>query len=133
MTNHKQRGQGGLIPVADLLPQILSAGLFDEVVKPEDVGYTHPIFLQCFLPTRHTAKNRQRWQTTCGRASLVIRAGELANPAIPTEYETCIVPAGPKARFVVGYANARAACSERIMPAKLRHNRHAVSLSDRVR
>jgi hypothetical protein len=27
------------------------------------------------------------------------------NPAKPNEYETCIVPAGPKARFVVGYAN----------------------------
>jgi hypothetical protein len=82
-----------------------SAGMFEQVVKPEDVGYTHPVFLQCFLPTRHCKKNQQRWQTNCGRASLVIRAGELANPAKPNEYESCCVPAGPKARFVIAYVN----------------------------
>jgi Plasmid encoded RepA protein len=79
--------------------------LFDEVIRPEDIGYTHPVFLQCFLPTRHSARNMQRWQTDCGRASLVIRAGELANPDKPHEWELCIVPAGPKARFVVAYVN----------------------------
>jgi hypothetical protein len=100
-----KRGEGGLIKVGNLLPEILPSRLFDEVVRPEDVGYTHPVFLQCFLPTRHSEKNRQRWQTDCGRASLVIRAGELANPDKPNVFETCIVPAGPKARFVVAYVN----------------------------
>lgn len=95
------RGHRGLTSIGEVLPP----GLFDEVIKPEDIGYTHPVFLQCFLPTRHSARNRQRWQTNCGRASLVLRAGELANPAIPNEYETCLVPAGPKARFVVAYVN----------------------------
>lgn len=99
----KQRN--GLIRAAELLPQVLPAGLFDEVIDPKDVGYTHPVFVQCFLPTRHTAKNKQRWQTDCGRASLVIRAGELANPAKPNDFKPCIVPAGPKARFVVAYVN----------------------------
>src|ERR1035438_3054528 len=37
------------------------------------------------------------------RTSFVFRAGELANPAKPNEYESCLVPAGPKARFVIGY------------------------------
>jgi hypothetical protein len=102
----KQRSdRGGLIRVGELLPEVIPPTLFDEVIKPEDVGYTHPIFLQCFLPTRHSEKNRQRWQTNCGRASLVIRAGELANPETPNEYEACVVPAGPKARFVIGYVN----------------------------
>jgi len=105
----KQRGEGGLTRVGDslagLMPEILPVGLFDDVIKPSDVGYTHPVFLQCFLPTRHSVRNRQRWQTNCGRASLVIRAGELANPAKPNEYETCLVPAGPKARFVIAYVN----------------------------
>jgi Plasmid encoded RepA protein len=99
------RGEKGLVRIAELLPEVLPAGLFDEVIKPEDVGYTHPVFLQCFLPTRHSARNRLRWQTNCGLASLVIRAGELANPAKPNEYETCLVPAGPKARFVIAYVN----------------------------
>jgi hypothetical protein len=101
----KKRGETGLTRVGDLLPDVLPAGLFDEVIKPEDIGYTHPVFLQCFLPTRHSAKNKQRWQTNCGRASLVIRAGELANPDKPNEYETCLIPAGPKARFVIAYVN----------------------------
>jgi Plasmid encoded RepA protein len=100
-----KRPGGGLVRVGEVLPEILPAGLFDEVIDPKDVGYTHPVFVQCFLPTRHTAKNRQRWQTDCGRASLVIRAGELANPAKPNDFKPCIVPAGPKARFVVGYVN----------------------------
>jgi hypothetical protein len=95
----------GLVRVGDVLPEILPSGLFDEVIKPEDIGYTHPVFLQCFLPTRHSERNRQRWQTNCGRASLVIRAGELANPDKPNEYETCLIPAGPKARFVIAYVN----------------------------
>jgi len=101
----KKRPDGGLIRAGELLSEIVPAGLFDEVIDPKDVGYTHPVFVQCFLPTRHTAKNRQRWQTDCGRASLVIRAGELANPAKPNDFKPCIVPAGPKARFVVGYVN----------------------------
>ena len=95
----------GLVRAGELLPEILPAGLCEQVIKPEDVGYTHPVFLQCFLPTRHSKKNQQRWQTNCGRASLVIRAGELANPARPNEYEPCLVPAGPKARFVIAYVN----------------------------
>ena len=95
----------GLVRAGDVLPEVLPSGLFDEVIKPEDIGYTHPVFLQCFLPTRHSAKNKQRWQTNCGRASLVIRAGELANPDKPNEYETCLIPAGPKARFVIAYVN----------------------------
>lgn len=95
----------GLIRASEILPDIMPAGLFDEIIDPKDVGYTHPVFVQCFLPTRHTARNRQRWQTNCGRASLVIRAGELADPAKPNEFKTCIVPAGPKARFVIAYVN----------------------------
>jgi hypothetical protein len=61
-----------LVPAAAILPAIIKpehelwTGLFDEVIKPEDISYTHPVFLQCFLPTRHTAKNRQRWQANCG-------------------------------------------------------------------
>jgi hypothetical protein len=103
--NENQRQRGGLTRAEDILPAIIPDGGFDEIIKPEDLHYTHPVFLQCFLPTRHTTKNRDRWQTNCGRASLVIRAGELANPDKPNEYEPCIVPAGPKARFVVGFVN----------------------------
>ncbi len=94
----EKRGEGGLTRrgdlLAGLLPKVLPAGLFDDVIKPSDVGYTHPVFLQCFLPTRHSDRNRQRWQTNCGRASLVIRAGELANPAavVASSFQSCHSP-----------------------------------------
>ena len=104
-TAGKSIKKGGLVRAGELLPEILPASLFDEVIRPDDIGYTHPVFLQCFMPTRHSDKNRDRWQTDCGRVSLVIRAGELANPAKPHEFKKCAVPAGPKARFVVAYIN----------------------------
>lgn len=101
----KNKQSRGLLRVQSVLPDILPPALFEDVIDPKDIGYTHPVFVQCFLPTRHTAKNKLRWQTDCGRASLVIRAGELVNPAKPNDFKQCIVPAGPKARFVVAYIN----------------------------
>lgn len=76
-----------------------------EMIRPEDLAYTHSVFVQCFMPVRHNQKNRQRWQTDCGNASLVIRAGELVKPDSPRTFKECLVPAGPKARIVVGYIN----------------------------
>src|SRR5262245_28221196 len=83
-----------LVRAGEILPEALPASLFDEIIRPDDIGYTHPVFLQCFLPTRHTDKNRDRWQTNCGRVSLVIRAGELANPHKQNDFKKCVVPAG---------------------------------------
>jgi hypothetical protein len=104
------RPRGGLIPAAEVLAAM--PGLFDDLINPADIGYTHPVFLQCFLPTRHSEKNRQFWQTDCGRMSLVIQAGVLANPAKPREFKKCAVPAGPKARFVVAYVNDYLQCHD---------------------
>src|SRR5215471_20807659 len=101
---------GGLVRAREILPEVLPAALVEEVIRPEDIGYTHPVFLQCFLPTHHSEKNRERWQTDCGRISLVIRAGELANPNKQNEFKKCLVPAGPKARFVVSYVNDYLQC-----------------------
>jgi hypothetical protein len=47
-----------------------SPDLFEEIIRPEDIDYTHPVFLQCILPTRHTEKNRDRWQTESAAGSL---------------------------------------------------------------
>lgn len=105
-----KRGEKGLTKVSALLPEILPPDLFEGIIDPKDVGYTHPVFLQCFLPTRHTNKNRERWQTDCGRMSLVIRAGELANPDKPHEFKKCSTPAGPKGRFIISYVNDYLQC-----------------------
>ena len=90
-------------PQLDLKP--FPPGSFDDVIRPEDVGYTHPVLLQCFLPVRHSKLSIQRWQTDCGRASLVIRAGELVKPNSPNTFKQCTVPAGPKARIISAYIN----------------------------
>lgn len=99
------RKKGGLTVVGRLVPEVLPPGLFDEVIRPEDIGYTHPIFLQCFMPQRHNVKNQEVWQTNCGRASLLMRAGVLVNPQRPNTFKKCAVPAGPKARIINAYTN----------------------------
>ena len=73
------KGNRGLVRAGEVLKGILPDSMFEELIRPEDIGYTHPVFLQCFLPTRHSDKNRDCWQTNCGRMSLVVRAKELAN------------------------------------------------------
>ena len=83
----------------------LPAAAFADAIRPEDVGYTHPVLMQCFLPVRHTKTNADRHQTNCGRASLVIRAGELVKPDAPNTFKQCLVPAGPKARLISAYVN----------------------------
>ncbi len=116
-------GEGGLVSVAASLPAILPPSLFDEIIRPEDIGYTHPVFLQCFLPVRHSAQNKQRWQTDCGRASLVLRAGELIKPGSRNTFKTCTVPAGPKARIINAYISDYA----------LRHRTPLIPLGDSMR
>ena len=95
----------GLTKVGTVSPEGLPAGLFDEIIRPETVGYTHPVFLQCFMPTRHSLSNSQLWQVNCGRASLLFRAGILVKPGEPNSFKSCVVPAGPKARIVNAYVN----------------------------
>jgi hypothetical protein len=96
----------GLQRLGDLLPAVISKipkTFSTDIIPPEDIAYTHSIFLQCFMPLRHTQKNARRWQTDHGRASLVIRAGELANPDKANVFKECVVPAGPKARIIAAY------------------------------
>jgi hypothetical protein len=102
---------------------IASTRCIAEIIRPEDIGYTHPIFLQCFLPARHKPSNRERWQTNCGKASLVIRAGELINPKQQHTFRKCSVPAGPKARIINAYISDYA----------LRHRTRTINLGESLR
>jgi hypothetical protein len=91
------------VPVAESNPGEMIGE--SEMIRPEDLAYTHSVFVQCFMPVRHNEKNQRRWQTDCGNTSLVIRAGELIKPESRGEFKECSVPAGPKARIVVAYIN----------------------------
>ena len=57
--------------------------------------------LQCFLP-QHPIKDRE-YETFHGRASLVIEAGQVANPKQPRHWIKCDVPSGPKPRLILPY------------------------------
>jgi hypothetical protein len=96
---------GDLPFVAELAQDIEQCIIENEIIRSEDIAYTHSIFLQCFLPLRHRPSNVRRWETGNRLAKLVIRAGELVNPNSPGTFRECAVPAGPKARLLVTYIN----------------------------
>ena len=72
-----------------------------EALIAQDVGYAHAVMLQCFLP-QHPIKDRE-YETFHGRASLVIEAGQVANPKQPRHWIKCDVPSGPKPRLILPY------------------------------
>lgn len=80
-------------------------GLFELEISKKDIGYTHPILMQCYLPVRHNPVNDQLWQTENGKASILIRAGVMVDPKQPGVFRRCSVPAGPKGRLLMAYIN----------------------------
>ena len=115
---NKRSDTGGFVRAGDLpllqqelirLPAAEDVAVFDpiesEVIRPEDLAYTHSVFVQCFLPLRHNLRNNDEWETGNRNAKLVITAGRLINPAKPGEFRKCAVPAGPKARLLAAYIN----------------------------
>lgn len=66
-----------------------------------EIGYAHAVMVQCFLPHRHVAE--RDYQTSHGRASLVVEAGRLADPGNPTDWIHCDVPSGTKPRLIIPY------------------------------
>lgn len=95
----------GMQRIGALVKGVVDKAFDTDFIPPEDIAYTHSIFLQCFMPLRHTPANKVRWQTNNRNASLVIRAGELINPDKPNHFKQCTVPAGPKARIIAAYIN----------------------------
>ena len=61
----------------------------------------HAILMQCFLPQRPT--DARRYESIHGNASLVVHAGELADPNRRHEWVECQIPAGAKPRLILPY------------------------------
>ena len=83
---------------------VLPSTPVDEVhdaLVPQDVGYMHAVLTQCFLPQRAT--HARRYETAHGNASLVVHAGELANPHIRRGWIECQIPSGAKPRLILPY------------------------------
>lgn len=78
------------------------------ILTRDDITYTHPIFMQCFLPQRALAAGTTHYQIDHGNASLRIKAGDLIDPSNPRKWEQREIPAGAKARLLVAYINDQA-------------------------
>jgi len=48
---------GGVLRQTTEIQRVLTA----EIFNPQDLAYTHSLFLQCFMPLRHNAANQRRW------------------------------------------------------------------------
>ena len=94
----------GLVDAAAAISMPLAMPPVDEVqdaLVPQDVGYMHAVLMQCFLPHRPT--HARRYETSHGNASLVVHAGELANPNVRRGWIECQIPAGAKPRLILPY------------------------------
>ena len=76
----------------------------DEALFPVDnIGFSHAVMVQCFLPQQRLPKGTVRHVSRHGRASLAVTAGLLAKPDSAGEFVACEVPFGPKPRLIIPY------------------------------
>ena len=80
----------------------------NEVIGRNDIAFTHSVFVQCFLPLRSLKQGNYRWEVAHGKSSLLVKAGELINPANIRDWQQCEIPAGAKARLLLTYINDQA-------------------------
>ena len=81
--------------------QLATKGDVDEALAVPQIGYSHAVLMQCFLPQRRI--KAREWTATHGRATLGIDAGRLAHPGAPGMLIAHDVPSGPKARIIAPY------------------------------
>lgn len=79
----------------------------NEAISPGDLAYTHAILAMCFLPHRQIKGEKIYKAYPNGKASLIVRAGDLLEPGTGEWIEQDI-PSGPKARLVLLYMNSYA-------------------------
>lgn len=76
-----------------------------------DIGYYHGVMMQCFLPQKEMPIDQRDWKVHHGNASLVVRAGLIADQDNKGQFVDCALPSGAKARliipYIIGYAVQR--------------------------
>ena len=76
-----------------------------------DIGYYHGVMMQCFLPQKEMPLDQRDWKVHHGNASLVVRAGLIADRDNKGQFIDCALPSGAKARliipYIIGYAVQR--------------------------
>lgn len=87
----------------------LSKGRLHELVSyvepgSDDVTYTHAVLAQCLLPLRRLPKVQKCYEVSHGRATLIIDAGRLLDPATK-RFVQMDVPSGSAARIALAHIN----------------------------
>jgi len=72
----------------------------------ENLGFSHSILMQCFLPQRRQ-EGREHTQNH-GRVSLIVRAGWRMDPGTPGAFTPGAIPWGSRARLVMHYITSEA-------------------------
>ena len=72
-----------------------------DAIIDQETGYAHAVMVQCFLPQR-PIQDRE-YETSHGLVSLVVEAGQIADPNHPRKWLKCGVPSGPKPRLILPY------------------------------
>lgn len=82
-----------------------------EALLGRDIGYYHGVMMQCFLPQKEMPLGQRDWKVHHGNASLVVRAGLIADCDNKGQFVDCALPSGAKARliipYIIGYAVQR--------------------------
>ena len=71
------------------------SGDVQDALIDQDTGYGHAVMMQCFLPQRPILD--REYKTFHGRASLLIEAGQIANPKPAAAMDKVRCPLGPQA------------------------------------
>ena len=83
-------------------PQLLvRRGDVEDALATQDIGYSHAVMMQCFLPQRPISA--REYDTRHGRAALSVEAGRLGNRDVIGEFIYCDVPSGAKPRLILPY------------------------------
>ena len=91
-----------LVETAGEEPQLLvRAGDVDDALATQDIGFSHAVMMQCFLPQRPISA--REYDTRHGRAALSVEAGRLGNRNVIGEFIYCDVPSGAKPRLILPY------------------------------
>ena len=76
-----------------------------------DIGFSHAILMQCFLPQKALPAGERLWVSRHGRASLEVEAGRMAVNKVGRS-RACGVPAGAKPRLILPYIVREAIAQE---------------------
>ena len=80
---------------------LVKPGDIEDTLATREIGYSHAVMMQCFLPQRPIA--RREYDTRHGHAVLSVEAGRLGNREVIGEFIYCDVPSGPKPRLILPY------------------------------